>query len=358
MPRKSNQSILGSLLEEIEEEEGEFEYEEKEPKEIDWASYDQAQINEMNDMLNMIRDLVEQAVENLGIKEKHEEKLKKPGRPPTFPGDLAKTVLMQQYLQTANRPTAGSVLLFKEKMSFSEGFSYKTVERAYDNPDVKDILEEIDRLVQKPIKEKETEFTTDGTGLPTSIKYNYEEEKYGSGEDGDCNMDQFEQAIITGGYEYKMIADFIITDNPNAGEDPYLKKSVKNVSQIYTSIDIWTGDAAYLSRDNTSAIGDVGAVPRIYPKKNDTFRAKGSPEWKQMHYDFIENTQKWLEDYHKRSISETINSAFLRMYPKPLTRRLRSRRKVEGHTRKCGYNIKRLVHLQYLEDIKIELGPT
>jgi len=70
--------------------------------------------------------------------------LKKPGRSSTFLGDLAKTVLMQQYLQSANRPTTSTVLLYKEKINFSEGFSYKTVERAYDSPDVKEILEKID----------------------------------------------------------------------------------------------------------------------------------------------------------------------------------------------------------------------
>ena len=97
----------------------------------------------------------------------------------------------------------------------------------------------------------------------------------------------FEQAIITVGSRYHIIADFIITENPHAGESPYLRQAIENVSEIYHEIDLWSADAGYISRDNTSAIGSVGAIPRIYPKKSDTFRAGGSPEWKKMHYDLI-----------------------------------------------------------------------
>lgn len=356
MPQKSNQSVLRKLLDEIEEGDFGFKYEEKEPETIDWTSYDQAQINEINDMLITIRDIVDQAVINLGIKEKYEKILKTPGRPPVFPGDLAKSVLLQQYFHSSNRMTIGLILLFKEKMGISKQFSYKTVERAYDNKYVKDILDEIAHLTQMPIEDKEHNFTTDGTGLPTSVKYNYENEKYGTSDKSKNNLDQFEQAIITSGCKYKLIADFVITDNPRAGEAPYLKEATRKISQNYSSVDLWTADSAYMARYNTSAIGSIGAKPRIYPKKDDTFRAKGSPEWKQMHYDFIENTQDWLREYHQRSISETVNSALLRMYPRPLSKRIRARRIVESFTRRCGYNIKRLVYLQYLEDIVVDFN--
>lgn len=155
-----------------------------------------------------------------------------------------------------------------------------------------------------------------------------------------------------------MISDFIITENPHAGESPFLKEAIERVSAIYDNIDLWSADAGYISRENTSAIGSIGAVPRIYPKTSDTFKAKGSPEWKKMHYDLIKNPQKWLHEYHKRSLSETVNSTYLRMFPKPLARRIRSRKISSAFTRACGYNIKRLVYLKYLENLEIDLKTT
>jgi len=356
MGRKSNQSILKKLLGSIDS--GDFKYESCEKKVINWSSYDQAQINEINDMLVYIRDVVDRAVLELHIDEWYEGELEKPGQPMVFPGDLAKAVLLQQYFQVSNRVSQGLVMLFQEKMGISECFSYKSIERAYENVIVQRILHHIFIITQRPVSDKESAFSTDGTGIPTSIKYNYEHEKHGKKKGEERKLDMFEQAIITVGSRYQLISDFIITENPHAGESPYLKEAVERVSAIYDDIDLWSADAGYISRENTSVIGSIGALPRIYPKASDTFKAKGSPEWKKMHHDLIENPQEWLRDYHRRSLSEAVNSTYLRMFPKPLARRIRSRRMLSAFTRACDYNIKRLVYLKYLEDLEINLETT
>lgn len=109
------------------------------------------------------------------------------------------------------------------------------------------------------------------------------------------------------------------------------------------------GDAGFLSRENASAIAAAGAIPRLYPKKNVTLRAKGHPAWKYMLYQFLEDTQKWLRQYHQRSISESVNSAFHRMFGKKLTRKARSRRKTETLARICDFNIKRFCYLNHFK---------
>lgn len=356
MGRKSNQSVLKKLLDSVDS--GDFKYESREKKVIDWSSYDQAQINEINDMLVYIKDVVDRAVLELHIDEWYERELEKPGQPMIFPGDLVKAILLQQYFQVSNRVSQGLVMLFQEKMDISESFSYKSIERAYGNVVVQKILHHIFIITQRPVSDKESEFSTDGTGIPTSIKYNYEHEKHGKKKGEERKLDTFEQAIITIGSRYQLISDFIITENPHAGESPFLKEAIERVSDLYDNIDLWSADAGYISRENASAIGSIGAVPRIYPKTSDTFKAKGSPEWKKMHYDFIRNPQEWLREYHKRSLSETVNSTYLRMFPKPLARRIRSRRMLSAFTRACDYNIKRLVYLKYLENLEIDLETT
>ena len=358
MGRRSNQSVLKSLLSQIEDKDGDFTYKNKEKKDIDWSKYDTAQINEINDMLEYIRDSVDQAVRKLNIEEGYEMEKKKPGQPMVFPGDLAKAIFFQQYFRVANRVSEGLVMSFMEKLRITETFSYKTIERAYRNLFVQEILHHLLKATQQPVKKKEHDFSTDGTGAATSMKYNYEHEKHGKKKHEERKLDMFEQLILTVGCRYQLIADFIMTDNPHANESPFLKEAVSRVSSLYDSIHVWSGDAGYISRANATAVDSAGGIPRIYPKKDDTFKAKGSSAWKQMHYDLINNPQKWLREYHQRSISETVNSTYLRMFPKPLSRKKRGRRFYEGFARACVHNLKRLLYLQYLEDLTVDWDVT
>jgi hypothetical protein len=105
-----------------------FKYIHKEEEVIDWGKYDKAQIHEVNDMLLMIADYVDEATKRLGIVEITD---KDPGRPTYPPDDVAKAVMMQQYFCYANRQSEGLVILFKEKMRIKTLFSYKTIERGY-----------------------------------------------------------------------------------------------------------------------------------------------------------------------------------------------------------------------------------
>jgi len=151
-----------------------FKYIEKEEKLRDWSKYDKAQIHEINDMLLIIADFVDEAVKRLKIEKDPE---KGPGRPSYPPGDIAKAILMQQYLGMANRSSEGLVILFKEKIRLSTTFSYKTIERSYEDPFVTLILNEVFKMTQEPISDKEHSFGIDGTCLPTSIKQNWETDK-------------------------------------------------------------------------------------------------------------------------------------------------------------------------------------
>ncbi len=153
----------------------EFKYTPKEEKEIDWAKYDKAQINEINKMLLFIKDMVDEACRRLKTDEIPEKKER--GRPSKPPRDLAKAVLIQQYFGASNRVTEGLTNLFREKMEIRSRFSYKAIERAYEIPEVTIILQEVFKIVQEPISNKEHNFSIDGSGLPTSTKQNYEQDK-------------------------------------------------------------------------------------------------------------------------------------------------------------------------------------
>jgi len=369
----------------------EFKYVAKEEKPINWTNYDKAQIHEINDMLLLIADFVDESTRRLGIQRNSE---KGPGRPSYPPDDIAKGVLMQQYLCFANRQTEGLIILFKEKMRISTTFSQKTIERSYQDFFVTMILKEVFKMVQEPISEMEHNFSIDGTCLPTSIKQNWENDKrklmkekdqkkkdkiaekedLKTGKKSDeikepgknettvkiaeetKKKKSYEKMIAFCGTTYKMITSVTFPDNPHANESPFFVPLLRFTSENYEKIDLVAGDAAYISRLNCNEVAGMGGIPKIFPKEGITLKMRGSAAWTKMLLTLIDDPQKWLEEYHNRSISETVNSTFKRDFPSPLHKKLEVRRKQEAFLRVCDYDLKRLCYLKYIENIDVKVG--
>jgi hypothetical protein len=103
-----------------------FPYEKRDQAERNWHLYDQAQVNEIADVLETIRDVV-----NIASSRIQEEK-RGAGRPPVPASDIVKVMLMQAYFGMPNRIAEGFLRLFSEKLGISSEFSYKTIERGYE----------------------------------------------------------------------------------------------------------------------------------------------------------------------------------------------------------------------------------
>jgi len=212
--RNKKQEKFDTLMEQLKKDE--FKYVPREEREIDWSKYDKAQINEISDMLLLIRDVVDEAALRLGIDAMLQKK--GPGKPPNHPADLAKAVLMQQYFCVPNRIAEGLVRLFMEKLKLKDTFSYKTIERAYEKPLVTGLLKEVFSLTQEPVSDKEHVFSPDGTGLSMSMKQNWENDRRKGGK-----KRGYEKMITMVGYRYKVFSAFKQTENPEDHESPYFE---------------------------------------------------------------------------------------------------------------------------------------
>ena len=148
-----------------------FPYRHREEKERNWHQYDQAQVNEIADVLETIRDVVDLA--SLDTRERK----RGPGRPPFRDADIVKVMLMQAYFGMPNRIAAGFLRLFGEKLGISDHFSYKTIERGYDPGRTERLLDSVLLIMNESGNAKERIFSTDGTGDPASMKINYESER-------------------------------------------------------------------------------------------------------------------------------------------------------------------------------------
>ena len=340
--KNKTQEKLNTLVEQLKADK--YQYASKEQKQIDWTSYDEAQVNEINDMLLLIRDSVDKAERNLGLDEAPDNV--GPGRPKNSASDEAKVILMQQYFCVSNRVAAGYALLFKEKLHLSKVFSYKTIERAYQDLQVTQILQQIFTLTQEPVCEREHVFGPDGTGLSTSMKQNYETDR----QSGKVHKG-YEKMIVMVGCKYKLLSAFQFAQSPTDNESPYFEPLLAQTAEVYRQIDFVPADSAYMSRRNCNLVAGVGALPRFYPRKGATLCMQGSVSWRKMLMDLLCEPQKWLGEYHVRSNAETAFSTLKRDCPVPLRKKIPLRKKQEAFTRACNYNLKRLCYLHYLEGI-------
>ncbi|KXA91386.1 hypothetical protein AKJ57_01415 [candidate division MSBL1 archaeon SCGC-AAA259A05] len=225
--------------------------------------------------------------------------------------------------------------LFKEKLGIEEAYSYKTLERAYDDSRVAMILREVFEMSQESVEDEETDFSPDGTGIPNSIKDNWEKE----GDPNDGGSEKFTKMIAMVGATYQFLSSVEFPDNPHATESPFFEPLLEETANRYVQIDLMSMDSAYLSRDNCDLVEDHGGTPRIHLKEGITLKREGSWAWTDMLLDFINDPQEWLREYHTRSNVESGFSTFKRHFLSPLRKSIQRRRKTEAFARACDYNL-------------------
>jgi len=347
----------------------EFDYEWREPPETNWRAYDQAQIKEMANYLDNVRDLVNEA--NHRIKERTPPKKRGPGRPPIDSADIAKVLLVQEYTHSPNRVAEGLILLFREKLGISQHFSYKTIERGYDREPVNEILDEVERIINECVKGKETAFSFDGTGHSTTNKENYAatrqkqnskkktkgEKKSGKRIPDDSFPDSsqpdkkgFTYSVMGVGVRYKLIAGMAVRTDNSVGETRLFPDVFSQIVNNHPGMNEVMGDGKYGVRWITELVSPH-AMPYFLPNKNVTFKSKGYSGWGNMLLRLQKDPQDWLRHYHMRSISETVNSMIECRFGGPIRKKLDSRKKTETRLKGVAHDVRRIGYLEIIEGI-------
>lgn len=358
--RRENEEKLREIVSRVRK--GDWPYEEKEEKEIDFAKYNKAQINEINDVLEMIRDTVDTAY----ARRRKVEVSKGPGQPPIPIDDIVKVLLMQSYFGVSNRVAEGFLRLFKEKLRITSDFSYKTIERGYDPERSKELLDEVFKITNEIGNPFETKVGIDGTGDPVNMKVNYESKRaeQRKTEEGDVEKKSdafpgtkhdFQYSVLSIGLTTKVFCGYSTTDDHSIGELSHFKNVIEQALDNCPNFNALSADGLYANRIVCAVLEEHDIVPYLLPKSNVTFKPKGVPLWKQMLYALITDPQKWLENYHDRSISETGNSMLKRREPTKIRKKLSERKGIEETLKFNIHNIRQIGYLLYLAPHLIKL---
>lgn len=336
---KKEQRILNALIKDLKN--GEFKYRPKDEEPIDWSSYNLAKIKETKLVLLFIKNAVDEVAP--------EERVRKGrGRKRSITAaELAKAILVQQYFQKADRTTSGLIDLFKEKLGIKHDISPRTLDRAYHDRKVREIIKRVFKATSDPIATLETSFSTDATGQPLSIKQNYANDR----DDAKKHAGYDKTAVMISNNFH--IATSVIFGPGTMGDSPTFTPLLTETAEKFLIEDV-EADAGFLSRENCSLVGIVGGTPYIYPKQGVTLNRKGSKEWHNMLKELIKDPQKWLEHYHERSNNECYFSSYKRRFTGPLLRKITFGRNTECLARLTVQNICMLINAYYEQDVEVE----
>jgi len=109
----------------------------------------------------------------------------------------------------------------------------------------------------------EHEFGSDGTGITTSCKQNYE-----NGRQKNQTHKGYEKIVAMVGLKYKFISSFKYAVKPTVHESLYFESLLAETVRRYSWVGLVAGVCGFLSRGNCDFVVGVGAVSRFYPKKN------------------------------------------------------------------------------------------
>ena len=342
--------------------EKEFPYKEKEPAKFDFSKYNAAQISEVADVLNTIRDIVDLSAQRI---QQGTPPDKRPGRPPAPINDVVKVQLMEAYFGVSDRISEGLLDLFREKLAISSDFCYKTIERGYDPERSEELLDEILKITNEVGNSKEKTFSIDGTGDPCTVKVNYEskraeqrkeKKKAKQNSEGKKAADDafpgkkhdFQYSVFTIGTTTKIIGGFATSDDHSRGELSFYEEVVEETLANCPEFETLCGDGLYANRVTLALLEEAKLEAFFLPRRNVTLRSKGVALWKRMLVSLAEDPQRWLERYHARSISESGNSMLKRREPGKIRKKLSPRKAVAETLKIDIHNIRQICYLKYL----------
>jgi len=282
MKRYPNEQFrkLVSLLNEERKDKKEEEkiYKHRRPQKVDWIAYHLSQISNIKESLNFIRREVD----------KCNTPSRKVGRP--VDGKLyAKVVLVCELFGLTERNGQGFIDLFGDSIGIFEKLDDRAIGNAYEKVEVAFILKQIfDRN-----KDSNRVLEGDGTGLETSRRQNYGDNK--------SSTKEFLTSIVDS-REVVQAFDF-------SGEDEQ-EAMFRLIGEVEG--DSLRLDAGFNNRELVRKIAELGMLPFVYPNKSNNI--DGGQAWREMYLEFFTDVIFWLKEYYMRVHCESFHSAFKRIF--------------------------------------------
>jgi transposase len=286
------------------------------PKKRDWRTYERQFALRMKTAVNELDPLIRQAVSAIHM-------VHGPGHPHALTLEQrVKLLLIKQLAGESNRMFANMLALYS--MLSGIDVSYKTVERLYSEEEVQLAVHNLHVLILGRKNVDGSDATGDGTGYSLTVKKNYEshaqklkdlakENPPGDGKEGKTENTSGKHKRSLFAYSFALMdigtRMYIAFGSSMKSEKEAFDRAMTLLSSLDIELSSICLDRYYSSPSYADRFGDARVY--IIPKSNATLN--GSLKWKHTMRDFVENTMPYLEQYHRRSNSESCFSADKKM---------------------------------------------
>lgn len=230
------------------------------------------------------------------------------GRPESVPVyKKVMLLLLKDIFQLSNRKMANFLAFFTALTGID--ISYKTVERIYSDDLARITLHNMFMIMVKKKDIKNANASGDGTGYSLTVTKHYRNER--EGEIKAMKKTEGKKMGEKKGEKKLFVRSFALMDidtrmyigygTSMSSEQEAFDKALKMAKLIGISIDAVRLDKLYSYQSITNKF-DKGTKIYIIPKNNATIR--GSPEWKRIIKEFIDDQFSYLKEYYKRNNSE------------------------------------------------------
>jgi transposase len=219
-------------------------------------------------------------------------------------------LLIKQLVGESNRMFSNMLVIFS--MLSGIDVSYKAVERLYSDEEVVLAIHNLHILILRKKGVERSDATGDGTGYSLTIKKNYESYAQRLKDNAKENASSENAARKSRNHRKRLFAySFAIMDlktrmytsfgSSMKSEREAYDRAIELLSSLGIEVVSMRSDRYYSSPTYVDKLGKTKVF--IIPRKNSTLN--GSQKWKGTIREFLNNTMPYLEQYHKRSNSES-----------------------------------------------------
>ena len=268
---------------------------ERKKKKRDWRTYEEQYSERIKKCMRELEPLLREASNNIRIVNKRGEKFQLSVKQKTT------LLLIKHLMGKTNRPMAGMLCLFSLLSGIN--VSYKTVERLYSDDEVEMALHNLHTIIINKKKIKKISCCGDATGYSLTIRKHYASEVQklkdkSKKQDGRKKKKSFIYSFMLMDLKTKM---YVCFGTSFKSEKEAFDKAYKMLQEMEIEIESIRLDKYYSCQIYADKFS--GSKVYILPKKNATIR--GSPNWKRILNELINDTTNFLKEYYQRENSES-----------------------------------------------------
>lgn len=266
----------------------------------DWTAYNAAQTKEKIICEKLIIEMLDSF--------EHKELKPKGGRSGYSLKERLYCMFLYTYNGYSSRRCVSDFKIAVERKFLTAVPHFNTVLNYFANKSATPLLKKLVVITSLPLRFLEKDFAVDSSGFSVARFerwFNVRTQKVE-------RKRHWKKCHVIVGTKTNIITSLKITDGTGA-DSPELIPLVENTGRFFDMNEV-SADKAYISRNNLQLIAQMGAIPYIPFKSNARRIAKGSPVWSRMFDYFMNNRERFLESYHKRSNVEASFSMIKRRF--------------------------------------------